>query len=272
MNHIAFFISDGTGITVEALGHSLLSRFNDLEVDQITLPYVNTLEKAHQAAKRISVSEENTQAQPIVVISIVSRELRDIIKTTNALVLDMFEAFLEPLESLFKRRADRAPGSAFGMHQTNYHQRIQAINFVLDNDDGCNINNYAIADVILIGLSRSGKTPTCIYLGMHYGLFAANFPFTEDELDKNSLPKSLEPYRNKLFGLLIDAERLASIRQERYANSRYASKRQCEFELRQFKNLLQRNSIPYLDSTSLSIEELSTKIITAAGIERRTRG
>ena len=153
--------------------------------------------------------------------------------------------------------------------QTNYHQRIQAVNFVLENDDGGNIKNYHTADVILIGLSRSGKTPTCLYLGMHFGIRAANYPFTEDDLDDSSLPKSLQPYRDKLFGLLIDADRLTTIREERYAKSRYASLKQCEFETRQFKATLERHRLPYLNSTHLSIEELSTRIMDSIGIERR---
>lgn len=272
MNHMAFFLSDGTGITAEALGHSLLSRFNNLHVDQVTLPYINTEAKARQAASRIQEAEQRTGKTPVVVISIVSPKLRTIIKKTNGLVLDMFEAFMEPMEQLFGYPADQHPGSAFGMNQTNYHQRIHAVNFVLDNDDGCNTKNYDLADVIVIGLSRSGKTPTCLYLGMQFGIPAANYPITEDDLEDSSLPTLLKPHRHKLFGLLIDPERLAGIREERYPNSRYASRNQCEFETRQYRVLLDRYKIPHLDSTHLSIEELSTRIMDCAGIERRFNG
>ncbi|MFT6388064.1 MAG: regulator of PEP synthase PpsR (kinase-PPPase family) [Cellvibrionaceae bacterium] len=269
MNHIAFFISDGTGITAESLGHSLLSRFSGLQVDQITLPYINTEIRAKQVNQRINDSAETLDSPPLVVMSVVDAGLRDIIKESNGLVLDMFEAFLDPMEKLFGKAADVSPGTAFGMAQTNYHQRIQAVNYVLENDDGGNIKNYSSADVILVGLSRSGKTPTCLYLGMHFGIRAANYPFTEDDLDDSSIPKSLQAHRNKLFGLLIEPERLASIREERYANSRYAALSQCEFETRQFKATLERHKLPYLNSTHLSIEELSTRIMDRIGIERR---
>ena len=269
MNHIAYFISDGTGITAESLGHSLLSRFSGIQVDQVTLPYVNTEPRAKQATQRINDSADSIGGRPLVVISIVDAELREIIRASKGLVLDMFDAFLDPMEKLFDRAADQSTGSPFGMAQSNYHQRIQAVNYVLENDDGGNMKNYPQADIILIGLSRSGKTPTCLYLGMHFGVRAANYPFTEDDLDDSSLPKSLQPYRNQLFGLLIEPERLASIREERYANSRYASLKQCEFESRQFKATLDRNQIPYLNSTHLSIEELSTRIMDRIGIERR---
>lgn len=269
MNHIAFFISDGTGITAESLGHSLLSRFSGLQVDQVTLPYVNNELRAKQAAQRINDSADKLGKPPLVIISIVDAELREIIRGSQGLVLDMFEAFLDPMENLFGRSADHSAGSAYGIAHTNYHQRIQAVNYVLENDDGGNIKNYPMADVILVGLSRSGKTPTCLYLGMHFGIRAANYPFTEDDLDDSSLPKSLQAYRNKLFGLYIEPERLSSIREERYANSRYASLKQCDFETRQFKAILDRHKLPYLNSTHLSIEELSTRIMDSIGIERR---
>ena len=185
------------------------------------------------------------------------------------MTLDMFEAFLDPIEELLERRADQSAGSAFGLEQakTNYHQRIQAVNFVLDNDDGGNTKNYHLTDVLLIGLSRSGKTPTCLYLRMHYGIRAANYPITEDDLDDTVLPQLLRSHQKKLFGLLIEPSRPSSIREER-ANSRYASLQQCEFETRQFTAMLQRYKIPHLNSTHLSIEELATRIMESIGIER----
>jgi regulator of PEP synthase PpsR (kinase-PPPase family) len=269
MNYMAFFISDGTGITAEALGHSLLSRFSGVHVDQITLPYINTETKARQAIKKINEAANLTGKTPIVLMSIVSAELRQIIKESQGMTLDMFEAFLDPIEALLGLPADQHAGSAFGMSQTNYHQRIQAVNYVLDNDDGGNTKNYLHADVILVGLSRSGKTPTCLYLGMHYGIRAANYPITEDDMDSPTIPKILQAHRNKLFGLLIEPSRLASIREERYANSRYASIQQCEFETRQFTSMLQRYKLPHLNSTHLSIEELATRVMDSIGIERR---
>ena len=269
MNHIAFFISDGTGITAEALGHSLLSRFAGVHIDQITLPYVNTELRAKQSVQRINDAAALTGKTPIVLISIVSAELRQIIKESQGMTLDMFEAFLDPIEELLGCTADQSAGTAFGMGQANYHQRIQAVNYVLDNDDGGNTKNYHLADVILVGLSRSGKTPTCLYLGMHYGIRAANYPITEDDMDTHAIPKILQPHQKKLFGLLIEPSRLASIREERYANSRYASLKQCEFETRQFTAMLQRYKLPHLNSTHLSIEELATRILEGVGIERR---
>lgn len=272
MNNKAFFISDGTGITAESLGHSLLSRFENAHLDQITLPYINTKERAEQAAERINTAAIETGKKPIVLISIISSEHRYIIKQANGLILDMFEAFLAPMEALLGCKADERTNSTFAMTDTHYHERILAVNYALDNDDGGKVKNYEHADIIVIGLSRSGKTPTCLYLGMQFGISAANFPITEEDLDDSSLPKALQPYRQKLFGLLIDPKRLASIREERYANSRYASMKQCEFETRQYKAMLERYKIPHLDSTHLSIEELSTRIMDSVGIERQITG
>jgi len=269
MKYTAFFISDGTGITAEALGQSLLSRFSDIEFDQVTLPYINTKARAEMAARRINQHAQKHNQPPVVVMSLVSAEYRAIIKSSQGFALDMFDAFLGPLEQFFGCNADQRAGSVYTINQSDYHRRIKAIHFALENDDGGRTHNYHQADVILVGVSRSGKTPTCLYLGMHYGLMAANYPITEDDFDTRSLPKALQPYRDKLFGLLIDPKRLASIRQERLANSRYASSVQCEFETRQVTSLFTRHKIPHLNSTHLSIEELATRIMEGVGIERR---
>ena len=262
-----FFISDGTGITAEVLGHSLLSRFESVEVEQVTLPYINTKEKAHSVVKRIEALPSSPK--PVAIISIISPEVRTIIKSSQALVLDMFEAFLSPLEQLFSRKADAAVGQAFNAKTPNYLQRIEAMNYALENDDGSSTKKYHEADVIVIGLSRSGKTPTCLYMSMHFGILAANYPITEDEFDRGDLPPTLVANKDKLFGLIIDPNRLNTIREKRLSRSRYASIQQCEFEYRELEKLYRRYNIPFLNSTYLSIEELSTRIMLEFGIERR---
>lgn len=262
-----FFISDGTGITAEVLGHSLLSRFENLAIEQVTLPYINSLEKAQDVANRINALDSSSPI--IAMVSIISPEIREVIKGSNALVMDMFEAFLSPLEKLFGRKADAIPGKAFNAKTTNYLQRIEAMNFALENDDGSNVKKYHEADVIVIGLSRSGKTPTCLYLSMHFGILAANYPITEDDFERGGLPPALIANKDKLFGLIIDPQRLTTIREKRYSSSRYASIQQCEFEFRELQQLYRRYKIPFLNSTFLSVEELSTRIMLEFGIERR---
>ncbi|MEE4464720.1 kinase/pyrophosphorylase, partial [Azotobacter chroococcum] len=156
-------------------------------------------------------------------------------------------------------------------HNAHYMERIEAVNFALDNDDGARTHYYDKADLILLGVSRSGKTPTCLYMAMQYGIRAANYPLTEEDMERLQLPAALKPYRDKLFGLTIDSERLAAIRHERKPNSRYSSFAQCEFEVREVEQMLRRENIPYINSTHFSVEEISAKILVEKGVERRLK-
>ncbi|GAA5523613.1 phosphoenolpyruvate synthase regulatory protein [Microbulbifer aestuariivivens] len=266
----AFFISDGTGLTVEAIGHSLLAQFRDQQVEQVTIPYVDSAEKLQLVLKRIEQAAVESGLQPIIITSIVSNEIRRQLHQSSALMLDVFENYLTPLANLFGRDPAQSVNVSHGIaDDRRYSERIEAVHFAMDNDDGRRVREFDRADLILVGVSRSGKTPTCLYLALQFGLRAANYPITEEDMDSTTLPKILRPYRHKLFGLTIDPERLMSIRQERRANSRYASLEQCEFEVRQVEQMLRRAQIPCLNATQLSVEELATRLMSQAGIERR---
>ncbi|WP_444928101.1 pyruvate, water dikinase regulatory protein [Microbulbifer sp. TRSA002] len=266
----AFFISDGTGLTVEAIGHSLLAQFRDQQVEQVTLPYIDSAEKVKQALQRIEKAADESGLQPIIITSIVSDKIREQLHQSSALMLDIFENYLTPLANLFNRDPAQMVNVSHGIDDNRrYTDRIDAVHFAMDNDDGRRVSEFQQADVILLGVSRSGKTPTCLYLALQFGLRAANYPITEEDMDSTTLPKILRPFRNKLFGLTIEPERLMQIRQERRANSRYASKEQCEFEVRQVEQMLRRAQVPFLNATQLSVEELATRLMSQAGIERR---
>jgi regulator of PEP synthase PpsR (kinase-PPPase family) len=267
-----FFVSDQTGVTAETMGHSLLTQFDGMEFRPVTLPFVSTLDKAEDAARRITLCAQSEGVRPIVFSTLVQDELRDVVKQAEGLFLDFFDAFLAPLEAELALRSSHASGRAHSMADlTAYTMRINATNFALANDDGAGARDYAHADVVLIGVSRSGKTPTCLYLALQYGVFAANFPLTEDELESGSLPEPLRRYQRKLFGLTIKPERLQQIRHERRPDSRYASAQQVQFELRAAEALFSRCGVPYLDTTECSIEEISSRILDRTGLERRVR-
>lgn len=266
----AFFISDGTGLTVEGVGHSLLAQFRDQHVEQVTLPYVDSDAKVTQVLQRIENAASESGLQPIIITTIVSDQIRNQLHESSALMLDVFESYLAPLANLFGTDPARTVGVSHGIaDDRRYSERIDAVHFAMDNDDGRRTREFESADIILVGVSRSGKTPTCLYLALQFGLRAANYPITEEDMDSTALPKILRPYRHKLFGLTIDPKRLINIRQERRANSRYASPEQCEFEVRQVEQMLRRAQVPYLDATELSVEELATRLMSQAGIERR---
>ena len=273
MNHrTVFFVSDQTGVTAETMGHSLLTQFDGVQFRPVTLPFVSTLDKAAEAARRINLSAQTEDMRPIVFSTLVQDDLRAVVKQADGLFLDFFDAFLGPLESELAVRSSHTSGRAHSMSDLKaYTTRINATNFALANDDGAGARDYEHADVILIGVSRSGKTPTCLYLALQYGVFAANFPLTDDELESGALPAPLRPQQRKLFGLTIKPERLQQIRNERRPDSRYASAQQVQYELRTALALFDRSGVPYLDTTECSIEEISSRILDRTGIERRVR-
>lgn len=273
MKRTAFFISDGTGITAEALGHSLLSQFQSIDFEQITLPYINSPEKAQAALAQINENKLATGERPIIIDTIVNQNIRAIFANCDGFMIDVFSTFLNPLEKELGTASTYTVGRAHSItDQTKYKTRINAVHFALDNDDGARTNQYEKADIILVGVSRSGKTPTCLYLALQFGICAANYPLTEDDFDDLQLPKILKSVKEKLFGLVIDAERLSAIRQERKPNSRYASIQQCQEEVRGIKALINQQNIPFIDTTELSIEEISTRILVEGKLKRKIQG
>ncbi len=269
MKRKVFFVSDRTGITAEMFGQSLLSQFEQVEFDEATLPYIDTPVKAEEACRQIREAEERSGLRPIVFDTIVTPEIRAIIQSSGAMVLDFFHTFIGPLETELGETSNFTVGKTHSLDNDGaYDARIEAVNFALNNDDGITTRHYAKADVILVGVSRCGKTPTSLYMAMQFGIKAANYPFTEDDMEKFKLPLDLKKYKNKIFGLTINPNRLHEIRTERKANSRYASLKQCQFEVREVESLYRREKIDHLNTTTRSVEELATKILASTGIKR----
>ena len=267
-----FFLSDQTGVTAETLGHSLLTQFDGQKFRQVTLPFIDSEDKALEAVERINVAADEGEIRPIIFSTLVQDELRGIVRSARGLHLDIFDEFLEPLEEEFGQKSTRMAGRAHGMSDIeSYMKRIEATNFALANDDGGITRNYDMADVILIGVSRSGKTPTCLYLALQYGVYAANYPLTDEEFDTGNLPENLLKQKQKLFGLTIAPTRLQQIRKERRALGKYSSAQQVRYELREAERLFKRHGIPYVDTTEFSIEEISSRILDNTGVERRVR-
>jgi len=268
-----FFISDSTGITAKTLGSSVLSQFEGVEFDPVVLPYIDTEQKAHDVLKRINKASEISETRAIVFDTVVNDELNKILRTANALHFDVLNQYLKPLELELNQRSSHTVGKAHGSADDEvYKDRINAVHFAMENDDGGRTRQYDKADVILIGVSRCGKTPTSLYLALQFGIYAANYPITEDDMEdieNFGIPRALKPFKDKLFGLTINADRLTSIRNERRANSRYASARQCEFEVNEVESMYRRFGIKFINTTDVSIEEIAAKILSDAGIERK---
>lgn len=265
-----FFISDGTAITSETLGRSILSQFPNVPFETRVIPYVDTLDRADEAVNQINLAHQRDGVKPLVFDTIVDPVIRERINGADAFNLDIYEGLISKIADEIKVQPAPHTGHAHGdVDSENYKSRIDAVHFALDNDDGARTTHYDAADIILIGVSRSGKTPTSLYLALQFGIRAANYPLTEDDLYENSLPKALKPYRDKLFGLVIDADRLVKIRNERRAGSRYASYQQCQQELRAIQGIYISQGIPNIDVSTMSIEEIATRILQMTGLKRR---
>ena len=264
-----FFVSDRTGITAENLGHVLLTQFSALEFEHHSLPFIDSENKARYAASTINETARNSPHQPLVFSTLLDDVYRNIIASTDAHIIDFFDAFIKPLEVELRTPSSHAQGLSHGIsNEVVYMSRMDAINYALRNDDGISTKEYKDADVILIGVSRSGKTPACLYLAMQFGLRAANYPLTESDMISGELPEILQPYRDRLFGLTINAERLHTIREVRRQNSEYASMSQCQKETRLINSLLQQEKIHHIDSSHISVEEIATSIIQLMRIHR----
>jgi len=266
----AFFVSDRTGITAEMLGHSLLSQFDNVRFNEVTLPFVDSEEKAHEVVRQIDQQGVTDGLRPIVISTLARTEIAQIIGASKALFLDCFDIFISPLERELGLAASHAIGRTHNVSDfVNYHHRIESVNYTLSHDDGVSNRDLKDADIILVGVSRCGKTPTCLYLAMQFGISAANYPLIPEDFGNMLLPAQVRPLRAKLYGLTIRPERLHQIRTERRPDSKYASLSNCEYEVREAEMLMRQEGIPYLDATSKSVEELATTILHEARLVRR---
>jgi [pyruvate, water dikinase]-phosphate phosphotransferase / [pyruvate, water dikinase] kinase len=269
---IVFIVSDGTGITAENFSQSILAQF-EATFKHIRIPFVDSVDKAHEAVSNINQALHKYSAQPIVFTTLVNPELNHIVSKANGLILDMFQTFVAPLEAALGMKSTHAMNRLHHNADTEaYKNRIEAINYSLAHDDGQSNQNLVEADVILIGISRVGKTPTSLYLAMQYGLKAANYPLIPEDFERGQLPKDLIPYRQKIFGLMIDAERLSEIRNERRPGSNYAKLENCRYEINEATAMMKKQSIPWVLTTSKSIEEIATTILQAMKSDKTILG
>ncbi len=264
-----FFVSDGTGITAQMLGHSLLTQFEGVHFTQVTLPFVDSVERAQECLARIDAEAHQGNGQPIVFSTLVNNDARDIIREANALFLDFFERFIDPLEAGLGLKSTHTIGRSHGaFDKPEYQRRIEAVNFAMAHDDGASDRELDEADLILVGVSRSGKTPTCLYLALQLGVRAANYPLIPEDFERRHIPPVLRPHKAKLYGLTIAPERLSEIRNSRRPHSKYADAENCRYEVEEAEALMRVEGIRWIDSTAKSIEEIATTIMRELRIER----
>lgn len=264
-----FFVSDGTGITAETFGHSVLTQF-ELRFKEIRLPFVDTVEKARDAVRRINDACGKDGKRPIVFSTLVKAELSSIVRQSNGMHMDLIQTFVEPLEQELAVKSTHTVGRSHNIADSeDYKNRIEAINFSLAHDDGQSHKNLAMADVILVGVSRSGKTPTSLYLAMQYGIKAANYPLIPEDFERGKLPSGLVSFKDKIFGLSIAPDRLAEVRNERRPGSKYVALENCRYEVNEAEKMMRREGIRWMSSTVKSIEEIATMILQELKSDKR---
>ncbi|HEY4542211.1 MAG TPA: pyruvate, water dikinase regulatory protein [Noviherbaspirillum sp.] len=265
-----FFVSDGTGITAETFGHSVLAQF-ELRFKQIRLPFVDTLDKAHEALRTINHAYDTDGKRPIVFSTLVKAELSQVVRRSVGLHMDLIQTFVEPLEQELGVKSTHTIGRSHNITDSeDYKNRIEAINFSLAHDDGQSHDNLEAADVILVGVSRSGKTPTTLYLAMQYGVKAANYPLIPEDFERGKLPSGLLPFRKKIFGLSIAPDRLSEVRNERRPGSKYAALENCRYEINEAEKMMRREGIRWMSSTAKSIEEIAATILQELKSDKRS--
>ena len=264
-----FFVSDGTGITAETFGNAILAQF-EAHLRRVRLPFLDSVDKAHQAVRQINHTAEVEGRRPLVFTTVVNGDVLAVFEQhCRGMLLDMFATFVHPLEVELGIKSNHRVGRFSDASKSKaYHDRIEAINFSLAHDDGQSNKDLEESDVILVGVSRSGKTPTSLYLAMQHGLKAANYPLIPEDFDRRQLPPALAPFRSKIFGLSILPERLSEIRNERRPNSRYAALDNCRMEVAEAEAMMRREGIRWLSTTTKSIEEIATTILQEIRPER----
>ena len=269
LERVVFIVSDHTGLTAESMARSLLAQFDGIKIRLMRRPFITSEAEVLELLAEVERAGLETGSRPIVFSTVASRVLNQQIASSSALHFDLFGSSIDVLASEFGRDSSSRIG---GYHDTSdagsYTARIEAVEFALATDDGVGDKHYALADVILVAVSRAGKTPTCLFLGLQHGFRAANYPLAEVDFERDKLPEPLEPHRAKLFGLTIQPRRLNEIRTQRRAGSEYASLERCTFEVRRAEVLFRNHQVPFFDATHTSVEEIAANIMRTLA-ERR---
>ena len=266
-----FFLSDSTGISAETMGNALLIQFPGLSFERTLIPFISSVEEAGQIVARLDEALDTSARTPLVFTTAASDEVRRELHRSRCPIIDFFDMHMQQVEAILETTGERLAARLHGVGDIKrYNSRMQAIEYTIEHDDGQSVRGLEKADVILVAPSRCGKTPTSMYLALQHGLFVANYPIVEEDLDGNDLPRPVRDLADRCFGLTTTPARLSAVRQERRPNSQYASREQCAFELRRTEAMFRRHRLPIADSSTKSVEELATIILQSLKTTART--
>ncbi len=265
-----YFLSDSTGISAETMGNAVLIQFPGCRFDRQHFPFITTVKRAREVVAEL----DEIMAQgitPLVFSTTVVDDIRAELHRTTAPIIDFFEMHMAPVEKILGQQAAHVAAKLHGLgDQQRYNARMAAIEYAIEHDDGQSLRALDRADIILLAPSRCGKTPTTMYLALQHGITVANYPLVDEDLESTDLPRPVRDLRPRCFGLLTTPGRLSEVRQERRPNSRYASLEQCSYELRRAEALYRTHRIPYLNSSTKSVEEMATEILQSLKRVHRT--
>jgi regulator of PEP synthase PpsR (kinase-PPPase family) len=257
-----FFLSDSTGISAETMGNAMLIQFPDLRFERTLIPFISSVEDAQRVVAQLDATLESSPRPPLVFATAASDEVRLELLRTRCPIIDFFGLHMERVEAILDAHGVHAAARLHGVGDIKrYNSRMQAVEYTIEHDDGQSVRSLEKADVILLAPSRCGKTPTAMYLALQHGLFVANYPIVPEDLESNELPSPVRSLRDRCFGLTTTPQRLSAVRQERRPDSRYASLDQCTYELRRTEAIFQLYDLPVVDSSTRSVEEISTVVL-----------
>jgi len=264
MNKIyqVYQVSDSTGETLDRIFLAIKAQFSNFDCKTIHYSFTRT---NNQIEKIISKSK--TEKNVIILYTIVDKNLAKYIvsetKKNNIPCFEVLGSLITDFSKLLKQEASRKPS---GQHvlDDEYYKRIEAVQFTMSHDDGKKISDLDNSDVILVGISRTSKTPTSIYLA-NRGYKVANIPI----IPNKNIPKQLiENYKKTcVIGLVCDATRLSDVRRNRIQSmhedrpSDYTNKKEILNELENSKKLFKKYNWPIIDVTRKSVEETAASII-----------
>jgi regulator of PEP synthase PpsR (kinase-PPPase family) len=257
----SFFLSDSTGISAETMGNALLIQFPNLRFERRLIPFISTVEEARRVVAILDAAAAGP-VTPLAFSTTAVEEVRQELLRTKCPLIDFFDLHMERVESILGAKGVRAAARLHGMGDVKrYNARMAAVEYAIEHDDGQSMRALNKADVILVAPSRCGKTPTTMYLALQHGIFVANYPLVEEDFEIAELPRPVRELRDRCFGMTTTPARLSQVRHERRPNSRYASLEQCTYELRQAEAMYRNHRLPVINSSTKSVEEMSTVIL-----------
>jgi [pyruvate, water dikinase]-phosphate phosphotransferase / [pyruvate, water dikinase] kinase len=264
-----FFLSDSTGISAETMGNALLIQFPDLHFERTLIPFISSVEEAREVVAQLDAAMEGP-VTPLVFSTAAVDEVREELNKSKAPIIDFFGIHMSRVEEQLGARGLREARRLQGVGDVRrYNSRMAAIEFAIEHDDGLSPRGLDRADVVLLAPSRCGKTPTAMYLALQHGMFVANYPLVDEDLETTDLPRPVQDLADRCFGLTTTVSRLSRVRQERRPDSRYASEEQCRYELRRATAIYETHSLPTVDTSAASVEEIATVVIQTLARQRR---